>query len=121
MIPHSQPWITEHDKILMGSLLDSRMLSNGVLMSKLELELAQYLNKKYAIFTGNGTQAQVLILKALGIGPGDEVILPTYVCDKVLKGILFVGATPVFCDVNGHWCLCSISSKNRIFFVQILC
>jgi perosamine synthetase len=103
MIPHSQPWITEHDKILMGSLLDSRMLSNGVFMSKLELELAQFLNKKYAIFTGNGTQAQVLILKALGIGPGDEVILPTYVCDKVLKGILFVGATPVFCDVNRHW------------------
>ena len=42
-------------------------------------------------------------MKALGIGPGDEVIIPTYACDKVLKGILATGAKPILCDVNPYW------------------
>lgn len=103
MIPHSQPWITEDDKSTLSKLMDTKMLSKGEVMSNLKKSFANYLNKNYTLFTGNGTQAQVLLLKALGIGEGDEVIVPTYVCDKVLKAIIFVGATPVICDVNGFW------------------
>jgi len=114
MIPHSQPWITEDDKLSMHHLLESKMLSRGLIIEELEEKLAKYLNKKNAIFTGNGTQAQVLILKALGIGPGDEVIIPTYVCDKVLKGVIYVGATPVFCDVNDSWVMDENTIADRI-------
>lgn len=100
IIPHSQPSITQAEQDAVRRVLFSGMLSKGEITAELETKLAAYLNKKYALFTGNGTQAQMLILQALGIGTGDEVILPTYVCDKVLKGILAVGATPVLCDVN---------------------
>ena len=76
------------------------MLSRGEQMLSMEHAMAEYLNKKHALFTGNGTQAQMLLLKSLGIGPGDEVILPTYVCDKVWKGVVAIGAIPVLCDVG---------------------
>lgn len=79
------------------------MLSYDAISKSLETEMAAYLNKNYALQTGNGTQAQFILLKAMGIGPGDEVIIPTYACDKVLKGILATGAKPVLCDVNPFW------------------
>lgn len=89
------------------------MLSRGENMLNLERNLGNYLNKKYALFTGNGTQAQMLILKSLGVGAGDEVILPTYVCDKVWKGVTSIGATPVLCDVgeNGVMIQANIAEK----------
>ncbi len=74
-------------------------------MTAFEEKAAMYLGKKHALFTGNGTQAQMLLLRALGIGVGDEVILPTYVCDKVWKGIVAVGATPVLCDIDLNGCM----------------
>ena len=101
-MPHSQPWMLDQDGISVAEVLRSRFLSKGENLVRLESELAAYLNKKYALFTGNGTQAQMLILKALGVGQGDEVILPDYVCDKVWKGVAAVGATPVLCDVGAY-------------------
>jgi dTDP-4-amino-4,6-dideoxygalactose transaminase len=90
------------------------MLSRGDQMLKMEQDLAAYLNKKYALFTGNGTQAQMLILKSLGIGPGDEVILPTYVCDKVWKGVTAIGANPVLCDVGENGVMSSAEIAPKI-------
>lgn len=100
MILHSQPWIIKQDQDSVKACLASAMLSKGSVTAELEQKLAASLNKKYAVFTGNGTQAQLLLLMALGIGEGDEVILPTYVCDKVLKGVLALNATPVLCDTG---------------------
>lgn len=99
-IPHSQPSIGPDEQAAVKAVLGSSMLSRGGVTKSLEDKLSDYLDKKYALFTGNGTQAQMLLLKAMNIGAGDEVILPTYVCDKVLKGVIAVGATPVLCDVD---------------------
>ena len=103
MIPHSQPWIQKSDLAAFSECVESSMLSYDAISKTLETEMAAYLSKNYALQTGNGTQAQFILLKALGIGPGDEVIIPTYACDKVLKGILATGAKPVLCDVNPYW------------------
>jgi perosamine synthetase len=103
LIPHSQPNITPSELLAMQEVLNSAMLSSGENTAELEKQLAAYLNKNHALMTGNGSQAQVLILMALGIGPGKEVILPSYVCDKVYKAVEITGAKPVLVDIGLNW------------------
>jgi dTDP-4-amino-4,6-dideoxygalactose transaminase len=98
----------------MANTLKSGLLSRGKNMVEFEEEMAAYLGKKHALFTGNGTQAQMLLLRSLGIGEGDEVILPTYVCDKVWKGIEAVGAQPVLCDVDSKGCMTADEISRKI-------
>ncbi|HAR37141.1 MAG TPA: glutamine--scyllo-inositol aminotransferase, partial [Porphyromonadaceae bacterium] len=80
-----------------------------------EKRFAEYIGAKYAIATVNGTSALHTGLLALGIGKGDEVILPdmTYVaCANV---IAYTGAEPVFVDINPEtWCVDPVSIKKAI-------
>lgn len=103
MILHSQPNITQSELLALQEVLNSAMLSSGDKTTQLEKQLAAYLNKKHALITGNGSQAEVLILLALGIGPGKEVILPSYVCNKVYKAVEITGAKPVLVDIGLNW------------------
>lgn len=65
-----------------------------------EKEFAQYIGTKHSISVGNGTDALVIALKALGIGEGDEVITSTFTFFATAESISSVGATPVFVDVR---------------------
>lgn len=114
IIPHSQPWINDEDKSSVEELLSTAMLSKGKKMEKLEQELAAYLKKNHALFTGNGTQAQIMLMRALDIGKNDEVIMPTYVCNKVLKGIEAIGAKPVLCDINKNGVMDYYTIKEKV-------
>lgn len=64
-----------------------------------EQEICDYMQVKHAIGVANGTDALVIALKALGIGPGDEVIVPAFTFFASAEAIAFVGAKPVFVDV----------------------
>lgn len=64
-----------------------------------EEKLASYIGVKYALLTSMGRTALVLSLKALGIGPNDEVVLPSFTCEVVVRAIRFCGARPMFADV----------------------
>lgn len=66
----------------------------------LEQSLAQYTGATHAIATGNATDSLVICLLALGIGPGDEVIVPCYSFFASVSCVLQVGATPVFVDIE---------------------
>ncbi len=68
-------------------------------IEKFETEMAAYCDTKYAIGVANGTDALVLILKALGIGPGDEVVVPANSFIASAGAVAVVGATPVFAEV----------------------
>ena len=65
-----------------------------------ELKFAEYCGSPYAISTTNGTSALHTALYALGIGPGDEVICPSYTFIATAFSILQAGAQPVFADID---------------------
>jgi dTDP-4-amino-4,6-dideoxygalactose transaminase len=70
-------------------------------MNEITQELEAFLDTKGSIFTFNkGRIALYAILKALGIGPGDEVILPAYTCVVVPNAIIYLGATPIYIDID---------------------
>lgn len=82
---------------------------------RFEKAFAQYIGVKYAIALPSCTSAIHLSLLALGIGPGDEVIVPDLTWIASSAPITYVGATPVFADVDEKtWCLSVDSFKQLI-------
>jgi UDP-4-amino-4-deoxy-L-arabinose-oxoglutarate aminotransferase len=114
MILHSQPWILPEDAIILNDIVKSKNISKSNITIELENTIAKKINKNYVLATGNATQAQMLILMALGVGENDEVILPSYVCDKVLKAVLSIGAKPIICDVEKHFVITPNSVSRYI-------
>ena len=72
----------------------------GLAVDELENLIAKEAMTKYGIGVGSGTDALFLSLKALNIGPGDEVITTTYTFYATIGAIVTAGAKPVFCDVG---------------------
>ncbi|MCL4508948.1 MAG: DegT/DnrJ/EryC1/StrS family aminotransferase [Chloroflexi bacterium] len=80
--------------------------SKGPFVDRFEQSLAEYLGARFAVSTCNGTAALHLALAALGVGPGDEVIVPTLTFIATANAVRYVGATPVLCDVDSStWCM----------------
>jgi dTDP-4-amino-4,6-dideoxygalactose transaminase len=83
-----------------AAVLDAGVFVLGPEVRAFEAEFASYLDAKHAIGCANGTDALVLALRALGVGPGDEVIVPSFTFYASAEAIPHTGATPVFCDVD---------------------
>jgi len=73
----------------------------GTQVSSFEKEFAAYLNSQYCIGVNSGTDAIVIGLKSLGIGLGDEVILPSHTAVATAAAVVSIGAIPVFAEVTG--------------------
>lgn len=104
-IPIYQPSISGNEKKYVNECLDSTWISSkGRFISEFEIKFADYTDVRYATSVSNGTVALHLALVALGIGPGDEVIVPTLTYIASVNAIAFTGATPVFVDsVTNTW------------------
>jgi len=83
-----------------AEVLDSGHFILGPNVKGFEREAAEYLGVEQTIGVANGTDALVLVLDALGIGPGDEVICPSFTFYATAEAIARRGATPVFADVD---------------------
>ncbi len=95
-----KPWITNEDKKAVLSALNNSLLTDGPILQKFEEKFAQFTGAKYAIGVSNATSALFLSLKSLGIGKGDEVIIPDITFVATANAVLQTGATPVFVDVE---------------------
>src|SRR5436190_15741492 len=65
-----------------------------------EREFADYLGVKHCVGVANGTDALTIALRALGVGPGDEVVMPSFTFYATAEAALSMGAQPVFCDID---------------------
>jgi dTDP-4-amino-4,6-dideoxygalactose transaminase len=83
-----------------GEVLESGRFILGPNVSAFEEEAAAYLGVPSTIGVGNGTDAIVLVLRAMGIEPGDEVICPSFTFYATAEAIVQAGATPVFADID---------------------
>src|SRR3954447_23713970 len=81
-------------------VLDSGRFIGGDLVERFEQQWAAYCGTGHAVAVGNGTDALHLALRALGIGPGDEVVVPTNTFVATAEGAILVGATPRLPDVS---------------------
>jgi dTDP-4-amino-4,6-dideoxygalactose transaminase len=100
-IPISKPHVGEEEKKAVLEVLESGMLAQGPKVAALEASFARTVGTRFAVATSSGTTALHLALLANGIGPGDEVITSAFTFIASINSILFVGARPVFCDIDG--------------------
>lgn len=98
-IPVYQPDLSGNERKYVTDCLDSTWISSkGKYISQFEEGFAAFVGTPHAVTVCNGTVALHLALLALGIGPGDEVLVPTLTYIASVNAIRYVGATPVFCD-----------------------
>lgn len=94
-----EPLRDEIDAAIRG-VVDRGVFILGPQVRAFEEEFAAYLGVEHAVGVANGTDALVLALRALGVGPGDEVIVPSFTFYASAEAIPHTGARPVFCDVD---------------------
>jgi dTDP-4-amino-4,6-dideoxygalactose transaminase len=95
------PLIPEIEERL-RDVLESGVFILGPNVAAFEREAAEYLGVPETVGVANGTDALVLVLDALGVGPGDEVICPAFTFYATAEAIVRRGATPVFCDIDAQ-------------------
>jgi dTDP-4-amino-4,6-dideoxygalactose transaminase len=99
-IPLMSPDISEEDVEAVARVLRSGMLVQGENVAAFEREIADYLGVRHAVAVANGTASLHLALIALGIGPGDEVVVPALSFVATANVVELVGAKCVFADVQ---------------------
>lgn len=100
-------------------VLDHGQYIMGPEVQEFEAQLAEYVGVKHAITCANGTDALQLALKALGVKEGDAVFCPTFTFFASAEAISFVGATPVFVDVDeSTFNICAKDLEQKILAVK---
>jgi dTDP-4-amino-4,6-dideoxygalactose transaminase len=106
-IPAAKPIIGDDERAAVDAVLASGMLAQGAEVASFEEEFGEVLlDGRHVIAVNSGTSALHLGLLASGIGPGDEVIVPSFTFAATANSVALTGATPVFADIElDHFCL----------------
>ena len=100
-IPVNEPLLDGNEKKYLNECIDTGWISSeGPFVKKFETEFAKKVNRKYGIAVTNGTAAIDAAIEALGIGPGDEVIMPPFTIISCVAQIIRTGAKPVLVDCD---------------------
>ncbi|MFC2031173.1 DegT/DnrJ/EryC1/StrS family aminotransferase [Chloroflexota bacterium] len=99
-VPWAVPYVDERELTELTDAIQTNWLSMGKRVRKLETLWAEHLGAKHAIAVCNGTIALEVALRVMGIGPGDEVIIPAMTYFATASSVVLRGATPVFADIE---------------------
>jgi dTDP-4-amino-4,6-dideoxygalactose transaminase len=99
-IPLSRPIVDDDLKRAVGAVLDSRQYILGPECRAFEAELARYVGPRHAVLTNSGTAALWMGFRALGVKPGDEILVPSHTAFPTIEAVCFAEATPVFVDID---------------------
>jgi len=101
IISHSKPTLDQDDYQEVLDVLKSGHLVQGEKVDEFEKDISSFVGVKNGVAVSSGTAALHLSLIALGVGKGDEVVIPSYVCSALLNAVLYVGAVPIVSDIDG--------------------
>ena len=99
-LPFARPSITEREKQAVLDVLESGWLTTGARTREFEQRFAERVGTRHAIAMNSATAALHLALEALGVGPGDEVLVPTWTFAASAEVVVYLGARPVLVDVD---------------------
>ena len=100
MLPYGRQCLDDDDIDAVVKVLKSDWLTTGPAVKEFENAVAAYTGAEYAVAVSSGTAALHVALSAAGIGPGDEIIVPAITFVATANAGLYLGATPVFADVE---------------------
>lgn len=100
LLPYGRQTIDDDDIQAVVEVLRSDWLTTGPKVEEFERALAAFTGTKYAVAVSNGTTALHAAMHALGLGPGDEVIVPAITFVATANAVVYCGGTPVFADVD---------------------
>ncbi len=97
------------------AVLESGRYILGPEVEAFESEFADFVGAAHCVGLANGTDALEIGLRALGVGPGDEVVVPAFTFFATAEAVVVLGATPVFCDIDPEtWCMTAATAERAI-------
>ncbi len=115
MIPAAKPLLGEEEQAAVLRVLASGLLAQGGEVAAFEEEFSALVDGRHCIAVSSGTTALHLGLLAAGIGPGDEVIVPSFTFAATANAVRLAGAEPVFVDIEpGSFCLDPAAVRSAV-------
>jgi dTDP-4-amino-4,6-dideoxygalactose transaminase len=108
------PRVTDAERSALLEVLDSGKWWYGERVAAFERDYAAFQDAQHCVTCTSGTTAAEVCIQALGIGPGDEVLVPAYTFIATATSVARMGATPVFVDVDESWCMDPAAAEAAI-------
>lgn len=112
-IPQIEPVLGPEERQEILKVLDTGFITEGKMTREFEAELARFVGAPYALAVNNATVGLTIALLAIGVGPGDEVILPDFTFIATANSVVLAGATPVFADVSQETFVIDLQDVRR--------
>jgi perosamine synthetase len=103
-IPITKPYLGEEEKQVVSQVIESGWVSQGPKVAEFEERFADYIGARYAVATTSCTTALHAALAVSGLGPGDEVIVPSLSFIATANSVVYCNAMPVFADIDPETC-----------------
>lgn len=113
-IPYGRQWIDKADINAVKNVLRSDWITQGPNIETFESEIARIVSAKFAVALATGTAALHAACSAIGISPGDEVIVPSLTFAATANCILYCGGKPVLCDIDPTTLTIDVAQAERI-------
>jgi len=113
-IPLSRPPVDDEIRQAVLAAIDSRQYILGPECKALETELARHAGVSHAVLTSSATAALWMTFKALGVGPGDEILVPAHTAFPTVEAVCFAGGTPVFVDTDDWYTLDPKDAASKV-------